>query len=98
VDLSLLQHATVHCANGAFTYLSPLLQSFVTTTQPQNVKLQSLCFIAGTVLLILIYIQRDATLHNLFYLETALHVSGGTSTHLQERKQLYLQYLVLVTP
>jgi len=25
----------------------------------------------------LIYIQQDATLHSLFYLETALHVSGG---------------------
>jgi hypothetical protein len=25
------------------------------------------------------------------YLETALHVSGGTSTHHQERIQLYLQ-------
>jgi hypothetical protein len=33
-----------------------------------------------------------------FYLETALHVSGGTSTHYQERIQLYLQYLVFVTP
>ena len=32
------------------------------------------------------------------YLETALHVSGGTSTHHQERIQLYLQYLVFVTP
>jgi hypothetical protein len=31
------------------------------------------------------------------YLETALHVSGGTSTHHQERIQLYLQYLVFVT-
>jgi len=47
---------------------------------------------------ILIYIQQDATLHSLFYLETALHVSGGTSTHRQERKQLYLQHLVSVTP
>jgi hypothetical protein len=37
-------------------------------------------------------------LHTLFYLETALHVSGGTSTHHQERKQLYLQHLVFVTP
>ena len=37
---------------------------------------------------ILIYIQQDATLHGLFYLETALHVSGGTITHYQERKQL----------
>jgi hypothetical protein len=32
------------------------------------------------------------------YLETALHVLGGTSTHYQERIQLYLQYLVFVTP
>ena len=47
---------------------------------------------------ILIYIQQDATLYSLFYLETALHVSGGTSTHHQERKQLYLQHLVFVTP
>ena len=47
---------------------------------------------------ILIYIQQDATLHRLFYLETALHVSGGTITHLQERKQLYLQHLVFVRP
>ena len=47
---------------------------------------------------ILIYIQQDATLHSLFYLGTAIHVSGGTSTHRQERKQLYLQHLVFVTP
>ena len=32
------------------------------------------------------------------YLETALHVSGVTSTHHQERIQLYLQRLVFVTP
>ena len=32
------------------------------------------------------------------YLETVLHVSGGTITHYQERKQLYLQHLVFVTP
>jgi hypothetical protein len=32
------------------------------------------------------------------YLETALHVSGATSTHHQERIQLYLQRLVFVTP
>jgi hypothetical protein len=44
-----------------------------------------------------LYIQKDATLHSLFYLVTALHVSGGTITHHQERKQLYLQHLVLVT-
>jgi hypothetical protein len=47
---------------------------------------------------ILIHVQQDATLHSLFYLETALHVSGGITTHHQERKQLYLQHLVFVTP
>jgi len=47
---------------------------------------------------VLIYIQQDATLHSLFYLEAALHVSGGSITHHQERKQLYLQHLVFVTP
>jgi hypothetical protein len=32
------------------------------------------------------------------YLETALHVLGGTSTHHQECIQLYLQRVVFVTP
>jgi hypothetical protein len=32
------------------------------------------------------------------YLETALHVSGGTFTHHQELIQLYLQHLLFVTP
>ena len=35
-----------------------------------------------------IYIQQDATLHSLFYLETALHVAGGNITHRQERKKV----------
>jgi len=50
------------------------------------------------ITIILTYIQQDATLHGLFYLEAALHVSGGTITHHQERKQLYLQYLVFAIP
>ena len=32
------------------------------------------------------------------YLETALHVSDGTTTHHQEHIQLYVQHLVFVTP
>jgi len=32
------------------------------------------------------------------YLGTALRVSGGTISHHQGRKQLYLQHLVFVTP
>jgi hypothetical protein len=33
-----------------------------------------------------------------FYLKIVLHFSGGTLTHHQERKQLYLQHLVSVMP
>ena len=49
---------------------------------------------------ILIYIQQNATLRSLLleYLGIDLHVSGVTSTHHLERKQLYLQHLVFVTP
>ena len=32
------------------------------------------------------------------FLETAVHVSGGISTHHQEHTQLYLQHLLLVKP
>jgi hypothetical protein len=42
----------------------------------------------GAKVKIPIYIQKNATLHRLFYLETTLHVSGGVTTHHQERKQL----------
>jgi hypothetical protein len=45
-----------------------------------------------------IYIQQDVKLYSLFISGKALHVSGGTSTHHQERIQLYLPHLVFVTP
>jgi hypothetical protein len=48
-------------------------------------------------ILIYKYIQQDATLRSLFYLETTLYVSCFTITHHQERKQLYLQHLIFVT-
>jgi hypothetical protein len=31
--------------------------------------------------------QQDTTLHILFYLESALHISGGTIAHHQKRKK-----------
>jgi len=41
------------------------------------------------------YISNKMQLYTVYlYLETAPHVSGVTSTHHQERKQLYLQHLV----
>ena len=36
--------------------------------------------------------------HFIYFWKTALHVSGGTSTHHQEHTQLHLQRLVLVKP
>ena len=45
------------------------------------------------------YISKKMQRYTVYlYLETALHVSGGTSTHHQEGIQLYLQHLVFVTP
>jgi hypothetical protein len=45
------------------------------------------------------YISNKMQRYTLYlYLETALHVSGGTSTHHQKRIQLYLQHLVFVAP
>ena len=63
----------------------------------RHVKSNGRLFKDGNKYSIPIYTQQD-TLHSLFYLETALRVSGGTSTHHQERKQLYLQHLVFVRP
>ena len=48
--------------------------------------------------IILQYISNKMQCYTVYlYLETALHVSGGTYTHHQEHTQLYLQRLVLVT-
>jgi len=45
------------------------------------------------------YISNKMQLFTVYlYLETALHVSGGISTHHQERIKLHLQHLVFVTP
>jgi len=45
------------------------------------------------------YISNKMQLYTVYlYLGTALHVSGGTSTHDQEHIQLYLKNLVFVTP
>ena len=54
-----------------------------------------------TIYLVAYYILICPTRCNVaqfIYLETALHVSGGIITHHQERKQLYIQHLVFVTP
>jgi len=85
--------------NDSYTKFPSINHHFLLTTV-SLISLELMTLIAGeiNIQIILIHIQNVATLHRLFYLETALHVSGGTSTHHQERKQLYLQHLVFVRP
>ena len=59
----------------------------------------NLTFMGPCIVRIFQYISKKTQRYTFsLYLETALHVSGGTSTHHQERIQLYLQHLVFVTP
>jgi hypothetical protein len=61
--------------------------------------LLDLTFMGPCILSIFKYISNKMQCCTVYlYLETALHVSGGTSNHHQERIQLYLQHLLFVTP
>jgi len=63
------------------------------------VLLGDLMFMALCIVSIFQYIPNKTQRYTVYlYLETALHVLDGTSTHHQERIQLYLQHLVFVTP
>jgi hypothetical protein len=63
------------------------------------VLLRDLTFMGPCILSIFQYISNKMQHYTVYlYLETALHVSGGTSTHHQERIQLYLRHLVFITP
>jgi hypothetical protein len=65
----------------------------------RNGKVMSEFNVYGSVLrkYIPIHIQQDATLHSLFISGNCSTCFGCTSTHHQERIQLYLQHLVFVT-
>jgi hypothetical protein len=76
---------------------------------PLNAELNPICqllillgdltFMGPCIVSIFQYISNKVQRHIFYlYMETALHVSGGTSTHNLERIQLYLQHLVFVTP
>jgi hypothetical protein len=63
------------------------------------ILLGDLAFMGPCIVSIFQYIYNKMQRYTAYlYLETTLHVSGGTSTHHQERTQLYLQHLVFVTP
>jgi hypothetical protein len=72
---------------------------------PLNAKLNSIChllILLGDLTFMgpcIVSISNKMQRYTFYlYLETALHVSGGTSTHHQEHIQLYLHHLVFVTP
>ena len=76
---------------------------------PLNAELNTIChslillgdltFMGTCIVSIFQYISNKMQRYTVYlYVETALHVSGGTSTHHQERIQLYLQHLLFVTP
>jgi hypothetical protein len=76
---------------------------------PLNAELNPIChslillgdltFTSPCIVSIFQYISNKIQRYTVYlYLETALHVSGGSSTHHQERIQLYLQHLLFVTP
>jgi len=68
----------------------------MTVSQPVK-KLRMFC-VTGRIITVFQYISNKMQRYAVYlYLETALCISGGTSTHHQERKQLYLQRLVFVT-
>ena len=59
----------------------------------------TLTFMGPCIVNIFQYIFNKMQLYTVYlYLETALHVSGGTSTHHHERIQMYLQHLIFVRP
>jgi len=63
------------------------------------VLLGDLTFMGPCIVSIFQYISNKMQRYTIYLcLESALHVSGGTSTHHQERIQLYLQHLIFVTP
>jgi hypothetical protein len=75
---------------------------------PLNAKLNPIChlvvllgdltFMGPCIVSIFQYISNKMQLYTVYlYLETALHVSDGTSIHHQESIQLYLQHLVFGT-
>jgi hypothetical protein len=58
----------------------------------------NLTFMGPCILSILQYISNKMRRYTVYlYLETAVHVSGGTSTHHQKYIQLYLQHLIFVS-
>ena len=83
--------------------------SSIFSFNPLNAELNPIChllvllgdltFMGPCIVSIFQYISNKMQRYTVYlYTKTAVHISGGTSTHHQERIQLYLQHLVFVTP
>jgi hypothetical protein len=97
------------CTLNGHPYRVTYTRCRIDTVNPLNVELNPICnllvllrdltFMGPCIVSIFQYISNKMQRYTVYlYLETALHVLGGTSTHHQECIQLYLQHLVFVTP
>jgi len=88
---SVSENKRVRSINPLNTELNPICHLLV--------LLGELTFLGTCIVSIFQYISNKMQRYTFYlYLETTLHISGGTSTHHQERIQLYLQHLLFVTP
>jgi hypothetical protein len=81
---------------------------FSSPLNPLNAELNTICHLlilledltlmSPCIVSIFQYISNKMQHYIIYIWKSALHVSGGTSTHHQERIQLYLQHPVFVTP
>jgi hypothetical protein len=86
------------CKNQNQTHINPL-NAELNPICHLLVLLRDLTFMGPCIVSIFQYISNKMQCYTVYlYLETTLHLSGGTFTHHQERIQLYLQHLVFVTP
>ena len=90
-----LRSGTLNCPFNA------LFRNWTSFLSAVKLAKRNLCltFMGPCILRIFQYISNKMQRYTVYlYLEIALHVSGGISTHHQEWKQLYLQHLIFVTP
>ena len=99
IDVSCDTHTQARCATASTNVFVNPLNAELNPICNLLVLLGDLTFMGPCIVSIFQYISNKMQGYTVYlYLETALHVSGGTSTHHQKRIQLYLQHLVFVTP
>jgi hypothetical protein len=91
-----------HCLNVMRAIIDIRIKSLNAELNPicnLLVLLGDLSFMGPCIVSIFQYTSNKMQRYTVYlYPETVLHVSGGNSTHHQERIQLYLHHLVCVTP